>query len=202
MNKTRLVAMIEASYFAAFAFILDLLPSIQVAPWISFSFAMVPIFILAFRWGTLVSLLSGFLWGLLKLIFTEPAMFTPIQVIIEYFIAFAFVGFAGLFHKKIQNHFKQGKKTTALLWVVAATFIGSFARYFWHFIAGIFFWSHNAPDGTSPVMYSLAVNGISFLGVYILCSIGLILILGSAPSLIFRKGQETTLSKRDKHLVG
>lgn len=201
MNRTRLAAMIEASYFAAFAFILDLLPSIQMAPWVSISFAMLPIFVLAFRWGAPVSLLSGFLYGLLKLMFTEPAMFTPLQVIIEYFIAFAFVGFAGLFFKKIQSNFRNRKRIPALLWVVIATFLGAFARYFWHFIAGIFFWSHNAPNGTSPVAYSLAVNGVAMLGTFILCSIGLVLLLGSAPGLVFKKKYKTAVNKQDRHLV-
>lgn len=201
MNKIKLAAMIEAAYFAALAFILDLLPSIQLAPWISISFAMLSIFVLAFRWGTPVGLLSGFLWGLLKLMFTEPAMFTPLQVIIEYFVAFAFVGFAGLFYKKIQSHFKNEKRIKALIWVVAATFLGSLARYFWHFIAGIFFWSHNAPNGTSPVIYSLVVNGIAFFGSFILCTIGLVLLLGSAPGLVFRKKYNTPIKKRNKHLV-
>ena len=58
MKNFKLVAMIEAAFFAAFAFILDLLPSIQLAPWISISFAMVPIFIVAFRWGVKGGLLS------------------------------------------------------------------------------------------------------------------------------------------------
>lgn len=201
MDKTILMSMIEASYFAAFAFILDLLPSIQLAPWSSISFAMLPIFVLAFRWGITVSLLSGFLWGLLKLLFTESAMLTPLQVIIDYFIAFAFIGFAGLFYKKIQGNFKNERRLTALLWVVVATFLGAFARYFWHFIAGIFFWSHNAPNGTSPVTFSLAVNGTALLGAFIFCSIGLVLLLGSSPGLVFRKKQETALNKRDRNLV-
>jgi hypothetical protein len=102
MKNLKLVAMIGAAFFAAFAFILDLLPSIQLAPWMSISFAMVPIFILAFRWGVKVGLLSGFLWGLLQVVLGNAYYLAPIQFLIEYFLAFAFVGCAGLFTKRFK----------------------------------------------------------------------------------------------------
>lgn len=63
MKKIGLIALIEAAFFAAMALVLDLLPSLQLSPSISISFAMVPIFIIAFRWGFKVSFISGFLWG-------------------------------------------------------------------------------------------------------------------------------------------
>ena len=68
MKNLKLVTMIEVAFFAAFSFILDMLPSIQLAPWLTISFAMVPIFILAFRWGLKAGLLSGFIWGLLQVV--------------------------------------------------------------------------------------------------------------------------------------
>ncbi len=115
MKKLSLVAMIEAAFFGAFAFILDLLPSIKLSPWISISVAMVPIFIIAFRWGLKVSLLSGFLWGLLQVVLGDAYYLSPVQFLIEYFIAFAFVGFAGLFFRTIQNYFKNGDKEESII---------------------------------------------------------------------------------------
>ncbi len=177
--------MVEASYFAGFALILDLLPSIQLAPWISISFAMIPIFIISFRWGTVVGMLSGFLWGVLQLIFDNPAMFTPLQVIIDYFIAFAFIGLAGLLHLKVRTEIlKEPKRAKGLLWLFLAVLIGSFARFFWHFIAGIVFWGHFAPEGTPPVVYSFLFNGVALLGSFLLCFTGLALLLWNVPRLI------------------
>ena len=187
MKNFRLVAMIEAAFFAAFAFILDLLPSIQLAPWMSISFAMVPIFILAFRWGVKVGLLSGFLWGLLQVVLGNAYYLAPIQFLIEYFLAFSFVGCAGLFYKTIQTHFQTGAKKKALLWVIIATFVGSVARYFWHFVAGVVFWGEYAPEGTSPVIYSLIVNGVTMIGAFILCSAVLVLLLAKGSRIIRRK---------------
>jgi thiamine transporter len=71
MRTNQLQPLIETSILAALAFIIDLLPSIQLGPWISISFAMVPVFILSFRWGFKYGVLSGFLWGVLQVIFGE-----------------------------------------------------------------------------------------------------------------------------------
>ena len=191
MNKMRLVSMIEASFFAAFALILDLLPSIHIAPWVSISFAMVPIFVIAFRWGTVTGMLSGFLWGVMQLIF-DPAMFTPLQVIIDYFIAFAFIGLAGLFRRKVLSGLKDKKRFTAVLWLFVAVFAGSVARYFWHFVAGVIFWGHYAPKGTSPFIFSFVINGTAMLGSFFLCFIALVLLCWNASKFIFMKGQDVT----------
>ncbi|MBU8878596.1 energy-coupled thiamine transporter ThiT [Bacillus sp. FJAT-29790] len=190
MKKLSLPAMIEASFFAAFALILDLLPSIKLSPSISISVAMVPIFILAFRWGFKVSLISGFLWGILQIVTGDAWIATPLQAFIEYFIAFACIGFAGLFYNLIQKHLSFGDKKEALGWMVVAVCVGSIARYFWHFLAGVFFFGSYAPEGVSAVAFSFMANGASMLGAAILCSIVVVLILSTAPRLIIRKDHD------------
>lgn len=176
--------MIEAAFFAAFAMILDFLPSIKLSPAISISFAMVPIFILTFRRGVIAGVLSGFLWGLLQVMLGDAYYLTPLQFLIEYFIAFAFVGFAGLLYPVIQKNVQNGNKKVALAWVVAATLVGSIARYFWHFLAGVIFWGKYAPKGMSPVVYSFIANGATMLGAFVFCSVVLVVLLASAPRLI------------------
>ena len=49
--------------------------------------------------------LRGLIWGLLQIVVGDAIIVTPIQVLIEYFVAFAFIGFAGLFYRPIQKHF-------------------------------------------------------------------------------------------------
>jgi thiamine transporter len=188
MPRNRLVAMIEAAFFAAIAMVLDLLPAIHVTPAVSISFAMVPIFIIAFRWGFKMSFIAGFIWGLLQVVTGDIYFLTIVQFLIEYFIAFAFIGFAGLFYPVIQKVVKQGDKKAAALWIVIAVFVGSLARYFWHFVAGVIFWGEYAPEGTSPFMYSLIVNGGTMLGAAVLCSIVLLLLLSASKRLFIRNG--------------
>lgn len=187
VKNITLVALIEASIFASLAFILDLLPSIRLSPSISISFAMVPILILAFRWGVRVSLISGFIWGVLQIVLGDAYILTPLQAFIEYFMAFAFVGFAGLFYKVIQSNVKIGKKKKALFWIVMATLVGSTARYFWHFVAGFIFWGEYAPEDMNVVLFSFITNGITMLGAFTLCAILLVFLIGTSPRLIVRK---------------
>lgn len=196
MKKLSLTAMIEASFFAAFAIILDFLPSIKLSPSISISAAMIPIFILAFRWGFKVSFIAGLLWGILQIAMGDAWIATPLQAFIEYFVAFACIGFAGLFFRPIQNQLRSGNKKKALGWVVLAVFAGSLARYFWHFIAGVLFFGSYAPEGMSPVLFSFLANGATMLGAAILCSILAVLIISSAPRLIIRKTDEVIQSQK------
>ncbi|WP_366163407.1 energy-coupled thiamine transporter ThiT [Bacillus infantis] len=187
MKKLGLVALIEASFFAAFAVILDLLPSIKLTPAISISIAMVPIFILSLRWGWKAGFISGFLWGILQIVMGDAWIVTPLQTFIEYFVAFAFIGCAGFLALTIQKSLAEGKKGKALGLAAAAIFLGSAGRYFWHFFAGMIFFGSYAPEGMSPFVYSLMINGITMLGSAVLCTAVLWLLLSAAPRLIQRK---------------
>ncbi|KSU61599.1 energy-coupled thiamine transporter ThiT [[Bacillus] enclensis] len=184
MKSLSLVVMIEAALMAAFALILDLLPSIDLSPSISISFSMVPIFILAFRRGVKASLLAGFVWGVLQVALGNAWIVTPVQMIIEYFIAFTFIGFAGVFVNRIQQSLRSENKSKVYAWIIAATVLGSAARYFWHFIAGFIFFKEYAPEGMSPILFSLFANGVTMLGSAVLCSIVLVLLIATAPRLI------------------
>ncbi|WP_079710683.1 energy-coupled thiamine transporter ThiT [Paraliobacillus ryukyuensis] len=187
MKKLSLVALMEVSILGALAFVFDLIPSIRISPSISISFAMVPIFILAFRRGARAGITAGFLWGLLQIFLGDAYILTPVQAFIEYFLAFASVGVAGLFRPLIKKRFQENRKTSGLVWVVVATLVGSLARYFWHFVAGFIFWGEYAPEDMNVVLYSFITNGITMVGAFVFCSILLVLLLGTAPRLLKRQ---------------
>ena len=184
MRNTNSQAMIEAAILAAFALVIDILPlSINLPTGGSISFAMIPIFIVAYRWGVKASFLSGLVWGLLQIVAADAAIFTPVQAFIEYFIAFAFIGFAGLFHSPIQQALANRQKAKAITYVIIAAFIGSLARYFWHFIAGFIFFGQYAPKGQSAVLYSFIFNGVTMIGSFTLCAVLLVVLFTTAPRL-------------------
>ncbi|MBO1582369.1 energy-coupled thiamine transporter ThiT [Bacillus sp. XF8] len=210
MRNTNLQAMIESAILAAFALIIDILPlSIKLPTGGSISFAMIPIFIIAYRWGFKTAFLGGLIWGLLQIVVGDAYILTPVQAFIEYFIAFAFVGFAGLFYRPIQKALatsslgsrkdklsskgNQGKKV--FVYIILATFVGSFARYFCHFIAGIIFWGQYAPKGQSAVLYSLIVNGSTMLASFALCTVLLLLLFTTSPRLFKSVGAYNMNSK-------
>ncbi|PEA53813.1 energy-coupled thiamine transporter ThiT [Bacillus pseudomycoides] len=184
MRNTNLQAMIEAAILAAFALVIDIFPlSIKLPTGGSISFAMIPIFIIAYRWGFKTSFLSGLVWGLLQIVAGDASIFTPVQAFIEYFIAFAFIGFAGLFHEPIQQAIANKQKAKTITYIIIATFIGSLARYFWHFIAGFIFFGQYAPKGQSAVLYSFIFNGVTMIGSFVLCAVLLVVLFITAPRL-------------------
>lgn len=196
MRNEKLLAMIEAAIFAAFALILDLLLSFKLGPSISIKFAMVPIFIVAFRYGFKASVLSGFLWGILQIIVGDAWIVHPVQVILEYFIAFACIGFAGLLIHPIQANVKNQQKGKAIFYMTTAVFFGGAVRYFWHFIAGmIFFKSYAFNAGKTPFIFSLTANGIAYFFSSLACVIVLVLLISIAPQIITTaKNQRATTS--------
>ncbi len=187
MKKLSLTAIMEIAIFAAFAIVLDMLPSIKLSPSISISFAMVPIFIVAFRWGVRAGCFAGLLWGILQILTGDAWIVTPLQAFIEYFIAFTCIGFSGLFAPIIQRNFQRQMKKKAISWAIAAIFVGSLARYIWHFIAGVIYFKKYAPKGVSPLWFSFSANGITMLGTAVLCSVILGLLVSVSPQLIVRK---------------
>ncbi|WP_201716492.1 energy-coupled thiamine transporter ThiT [Rossellomorea arthrocnemi] len=196
MKNIRLVVLLEASLMAAFAVILDMLPSIKLSPSISISIAMVPIFLLSYRRGWKAGMIGGFVWGILQISLGDAWIATPVQMVIEYFIAFAFIGLAGTFTGTIQNTLGSNRRSKAILWVVIATFAGSLARYFWHFIAGFVFFAEYAPDEMSPLLFSFIANGITMLGSALLCSIVLVIIVNMAPRLIKVPSHHQEISRK------
>lgn len=191
MKNLSLQAMIEAAIFAAFSMVLDLLPSIKVTSGISLSFAMMPIFVVAFRWGFMASVLSGFIWSLLQLVTGDANdILNPVQGIIEYPVAFSFIGFAGLLRPLIQNSSCLGHKGAMSVWMSLSVLVGSTARYFWHFIAGIVFWGSYAPAGQSAFMYSLIVNGGTMIGNTVLCAAITVVLFNAAPQLLTKYRHE------------
>ena len=104
--------------------------------------SMVPILIIAFIYGPQIGCLTGFLYGLITFIM-DPYILHPIQVLFDYPFPFMALGLAGFFSKK------------KWLGISVAVFI----RFICHFISGIAFFGSFAPEGVSPALYSLIING-------------------------------------------
>lgn len=187
MRNVRLQKMVEAAFMASLAMIFDLLPSIDIGPWISISFAMVPVFLIAFRWGVGTGILTGFIWSMLQLATGDAYIVHPVQFILEYPVAFSLIGLAGMFARQVKEHINKGEKKKGILFIVVGTFVGSFIRYFCHYIAGIIWFGQNAPEGQPVWIYSLVINGTAGLNSFILCAIVLTLLLSNVPRFLKTK---------------
>lgn len=109
--------------------------------------SMIPILLIAMFYGPEVGFLTGFLYGIITLIM-DPYILHPIQVLFDYPLPFMMLGLVG--------YFKDRK--------IIGTIIAIFGRFVCHFISGVVFFGSFAPEGMSPYIYSLLVNGI-FLGI-------------------------------------
>ncbi|MRX74088.1 energy-coupled thiamine transporter ThiT [Bacillus lacus] len=186
MNNKRLTFMIEVSILTALAFLLDLLSGVVGRFWAqggSISLAMIPVFLLSFRWGLKGGLASGFLLGLLQVVLGTAYIAHPVQAFIDYFLAFTLVGMSGLFFKNIQQHLSSGKLALLNLYIILAVFLGSVLRYAAHVAAGVVFFGAYAPEGTPVLAYSLGYNATYMVPSFIVCAIVLVLLLSTAPRL-------------------
>ena len=104
--------------------------------------SMLPIMLISYRFGPSIGAMTGFLYGFINLLL-DPFILHPVQVIFDYPLPFMAIGLAGL----MKNNLYLG------------VLLGFAGRFLCHFISGIVFFSSYAPEGMSPIIYSLTVNG-------------------------------------------
>ncbi|MCT4585348.1 MAG: energy-coupled thiamine transporter ThiT [Peptostreptococcaceae bacterium] len=105
--------------------------------------SMLPLVIFASIFGVVPGIIAGIAYGFLQLI-QDPYIVHWAQVLLDYPLAFGALGIAGLFKKNL----------------AMGAFFGGVSRMFFHFLSGVIFFGQYAPEGMSPYLYSLMVNGI------------------------------------------
>jgi thiamine transporter len=197
MKQKQTLFLVEIAVFSALAYLLDLFSGFLFSRiWPqggSVSIAMVPVFLMAFRWGVKGGILTGFLFGLLQAILGMSQIYHPIQGILDYLVAFALVGTAGLFAAQVKESMQKGNRIKWIAFVIAGTFIGSALRFITHFISGWVFFGSYAPPGQPVALYSFLYNGTYMLPSMILSAIIVILVISYAPS---RMVQSTQVSNK------
>lgn len=198
-NIVRTIA--EVGIFAAIGFVLDEIQGIAFASVFtaggSIGFAMVAVLIIAYRRGWLPAICTGLIMGLLDLI-TKSYLITFWQVLLDYILPYALVGFAGLF-KPLFDKSETSKRK--ILWLCIGAVVGGMLKFLSHFIVGMLVW---APMGYSwaienEALYSFAYN-IAFTGPSIVLSaIVLVVLFKRAPKVVCVP-QEVKEFKPQKHL--
>ncbi|KGP72737.1 energy-coupled thiamine transporter ThiT [Pontibacillus yanchengensis] len=185
MKHTSVLFMVESSIFAAIGLVLSL-PFLSIPLWLqggSISFVMVPILVMAFRWGLKGGLVTGLLVGLLNSLI-QPFIVHPIQYITDYPLAFMLVGFAGVFANSIHHARNDGQSRQLIINLLLGTFLGSALRFCSHFLGGIVFFDYLAPEGTPVWVYSLTYNLGYMLPSFIACAALLGFMIWKQPRLI------------------
>jgi len=173
MKKVNTRMLVEAGMMVALAQVLSYVKLFEMPQGGSVTAgSMVPIFIFAFRWGTLRGLLAGMVYGILQFILGEKYSYHIVSILFDYVIAFACLGLAGLFRHK------------GMLGVMAGAFLGVFGRFICHVISGVVVFASYAPEGQSPWVYSILYNG-SFLLVELVISLVIVGVLYKASKSNF-----------------
>ncbi|GAA3010525.1 energy-coupled thiamine transporter ThiT [Tetragenococcus solitarius] len=153
---------IEGTIIAALSVMLSFLPT-DVGTTFTLSLGQIPLTVYALRRGVRPAMLAGLIWGFLHFPLGQVIYLSIPQVLIEYILAYPFAGFAGFFAAKLQRALQEKNHGKTRRAIISACIAGTFARYFWHFVAGYIFWGQYAMWGLSPVIYSLVINGVSAL---------------------------------------
>lgn len=108
-------------------------------------FGMLPIVICAYFFGTRRAVMCGMCVGMIDLIF-KPYVIHPVQLLLDYPLAFGAIGFAGLIF--------MAKKDG----LIPAYLFGVLCRYICAVISGVVFFGAYAPEGFSALTWSLWYN--------------------------------------------
>ncbi len=121
----------------------------------SIDFVMIPLIVFAVRWGMGWGIGAGLVFGTLKFFLGGKAI-DWVSIIFDYAVAYAFVGFAGIFKRKYAQ-------------MPVAALVGCLARFLIHFISGMTVYAKYVPEefmgvtGITPFVYSVLYNGTYML---------------------------------------
>jgi thiamine transporter len=121
------------------------------------SLAMLPLLILALRRGVLPAAVAGAAFGIIDFFF-EPFAAAPIQVLLDYPVAFALLSVAGFGSRQYRELVGSGRRVAAEALAVPWMVLGAAARFGAHFVSGVVFFGSNAPAGTPVWAYSALYN--------------------------------------------
>src|SRR2546427_1682074 len=121
--------------------------------------AMTPVILLALRRGAKAGTIAGAIFGLVDLI-ELPFVVHPVQLLLDYPIAFGALGLAGLFRRQ----------------PVVGVGIGMVARFAAHFVSGIVFFASFAGD-LDPLTYSAIYNALYLIPEFVVSAVAIWLLV-------------------------
>ena len=130
--------------------------------------------------------MTGFAYGLLQFLM-DPVFYSPIQLLIDYPLAFGALGLSGLFSEK-----KNG--------LLKGYILGVIGRYIFAYISGIAFFGHYAPKDKPVALYSLTYNATYILPEAI-ATIIIISIPAVSKAMNYVRGKATYSSRNSRQMA-
>lgn len=170
MKKWSTKMIVEAGIMIALAYLLSRIKVYEAPQGGSVTAgSMIPILLFAMRWGVGPGMVTGAVFGLLKLML-GGWFFSPAQAILEYPIAFGLLGLAG-----ISSISKEIDGFKGYFNIVLSVLVAIGGRFICHLLAGVIFFSEYA-GAQNPWIYSLIYQSSYLLPEFIISAIILSLI--------------------------
>ena len=168
-------AIAYASICIALSFALSYIKFISLPQGGSLTLAsLLPLMVFSYMFGVRKGVMAGFIYGILQAV-QELWFIHPAQFLLDYPIAFAAIGLAGMFAKiRALDKVPQVKFTLGAI-------VASVLRYASHVLSGVFAFSEFAADkGMELLPYSLGYNAFVFPDIAIAIAVGVILFSSKA----------------------
>jgi len=144
-KKNDVSIMVKTAILLAVTFVLNQITLFRMPQGGSITaFGMLALFLISYMFGARQGIIAGMAYGLLDLIIS-PSVIHPIQIFMDYPLAFGAIGIGGLLRK--QN-----------FGIIKGYILGVIGRYIVVVLSGIIFWGMYAPEGFNAVSWSLFYN--------------------------------------------
>lgn len=175
MRKNESIRLTESAIMLAFAVVLSMIKIVDLPYGGSITAcSMLPILIIAYRYGTAWGLLTAGVFSLLQLVIGSSALSYATGVIpaiaiilLDYVVAYMVLGLGGMFRKVFSS---QG---TAL---AAGALVTGLLRYLSHVIVGCTVWAGLSIPTEQALIYSIAYNGTYMIPETIILVLGAVYI--------------------------
>lgn len=144
-KKNDVSVLVKTSILLAIAFVLNHVILFKMPQGGSVTaFSMFAVFLVAYLYGPRQGILAGMAYGLLDLVL-NPYIVHPIQLFLDYPLAFGAIGIGGLLRNK-----KFG--------IIEGYLLGVLGRYLVVVLSGIIFWGEYAAEGFNALTWSFFYN--------------------------------------------
>lgn len=163
---------VEAGLMIALSLILGRFKLFRMPQGGSVSLGMLPLIVFAIRWGVLSGIVAGAVYGVLSVIIYGGTILGPIQYILDYPLAYAFMGLSGI--SVLKN--KSDIKGYIPFIIVAYLF-----KFLCHFLSGmIFFAIDPANIFTIENARNSFIYNITYIGPEILIFVIILIVLNKS----------------------
>ena len=153
--------------------------------------SLLPLMIYAYMFGVKKGVFAGMIYGILQAV-QDPWLIHPAQFLLDYPIAFACIGLAGLF-----ANVRKLDKLPQIQFALGAI-VASAMRFVSHVLSGVFAFADLTGDPAGAWVYSLGYNSFVFVDIAIVIAVGVVIFCSPAVVKAVRRFRPTEKKQVDE----